>query len=95
MTTPGIAVAKEGTTKHHARICRLFGLLSLAAGWQSTLSFTAKGEDAAEKLAAIEQLFASRFGEAYQTSVADSGDEVRRFFYPEAHGSNSEYENDA
>ena len=51
----------------------LFGLLSLAAGWQSKLTFTAKGEDAAETLAAIEQLFASRFGEAYRTSATASG----------------------
>ena len=75
----------------------LFGLLSLAAGWQSKLSFTAKGEDAAETLAAIEQLFASRFGEAYQTSAAASDDEGSKVLprNHEAHDSNSEYENDA
>ena len=43
----------------------LLGLLGLAVGMQSKVTFTAVGPDAAEVLDAIGELFHSRFAEAY------------------------------
>ena len=37
----------------------LFGLLALAAGWQSKITFTATGADAPQAIAEIERLFAA------------------------------------
>lgn len=44
----------------------LLGLLGLAAGWQSKITFTARGADAAEAVAAIQRLFERQFDEAYE-----------------------------
>ena len=43
----------------------ILGLLSLAAGYGSILTFTATGDDAAKALEEVAKLFASRFEEAY------------------------------
>jgi len=44
----------------------LLGLLCLAVGYQSKVTFTATGPDAPDALAAIELLFETEFDEAYQ-----------------------------
>ena len=44
----------------------LLGLLGLAAGWQSKMTFTATGADAAQAIAAIQRLFERQFDEAYE-----------------------------
>jgi len=43
----------------------LLGLLGLAAGWQSKMTFTATGADAGHAIAAIQRLFERQFDEAY------------------------------
>ena len=42
----------------------IMGILTLGAGQGSTITVTAKGEDASEALDAIEALVAARFGES-------------------------------
>jgi phosphotransferase system HPr (HPr) family protein len=44
----------------------LLGLLGLAAGWQSKMTFTATGADAGQAIAAIQRLFERQFDEAYE-----------------------------
>jgi len=46
----------------------LLGLLGLAAGWQSKITFTATGADAGQAIAAIQRLFERQFDEAYEPS---------------------------
>jgi len=48
----------------------LLGLLGLAAGWQSKMTFTATGTDAGPTITAIGRLFDRRFDEAYEKPVA-------------------------
>lgn len=43
----------------------ILGLLSLAAGYGSKLTFTANGPDAASAMEAVQRLFDSNFEEAY------------------------------
>jgi phosphocarrier protein len=51
----------------------LLGLLCLAVGFQSKVTFTATGPDAPDALAAIERLFEMEFEEAYyQGKVAEA-----------------------
>jgi phosphotransferase system HPr (HPr) family protein len=43
----------------------IFGLLSLAAGYDSRMTFKAAGRDATKALDAIQHLFETNFEEAY------------------------------
>ena len=43
----------------------IFGLLSLAAGYESRMTFVAAGRDATKALDAIQHLFETNFEEAY------------------------------
>lgn len=43
----------------------LFGLMSLAAGYESNLTFVVTGRDAAKAMAAVARLFETNFEEAY------------------------------
>lgn len=42
----------------------IMGLMMLAVGWGAVVNVTADGPDEAEMIAALEELFASKFGEA-------------------------------
>jgi len=44
----------------------LLGLLGLAAGWQSRITFTATGADAEQAITAIQRLFERQFDDAYE-----------------------------
>jgi phosphocarrier protein HPr len=57
-----IAQCGEGLTDARS----LLGLLGLAAGWQSKITFTATGVDAAQAIAAIQRIFERKFDEAYK-----------------------------
>ena len=43
----------------------IFGLLSLAAGYESRMTFVAAGRDASKALEAMQRLFDSNFEDAY------------------------------
>ncbi len=43
----------------------LFDLMSLAAGFRTTIAFTITGPEAQKAMAAIQRLFENRFAEAY------------------------------
>ena len=45
----------------------IFGLMSLAAGPNSQLTFTAAGRDAHSALAAVQHLFDTKFEQAFQS----------------------------
>jgi phosphocarrier protein len=47
----------------------ILGLMTLAAGYGSKITFTTVGEDAIRAMAAVRQLFASRFEVALQASA--------------------------
>lgn len=44
----------------------IMGLMALAAGYESKMTFSIAGEDAARTMAAVEHLFETRFEEAYE-----------------------------
>lgn len=46
----------------------LLGLLGLAAGWRSKITFTATGADAEQAIIAIQRLFERQFDEGYEPS---------------------------
>ena len=54
----------------------LLGLLGLAAGWQSKITFTATGADAGQAIAAIQRLFERQFDKAYEPSKPAPPDNV-------------------
>ena len=61
--------ACHATVEHDAHVVNarsILGVLSLAAGYDSRLTFTFQGDDASEALMAVKHLFDTRFGEAYQ-----------------------------
>ena len=61
--------ACHATVEHDAHAVNarsILGVLSLAAGYDSRLTFTFQGGDASEALIAVKHLFDTRFGEAYQ-----------------------------
>ena len=47
----------------------IFGLLSLAAGYDTKLTFTAQGSDARAAIEEIRKLFERNFAEPYQTKT--------------------------
>jgi phosphocarrier protein len=47
----------------------IFGLLSLAAGYDTKLTFTARGGEAVAAIEHIRRLFESNFAEAYQAET--------------------------
>jgi phosphocarrier protein HPr len=51
---------------HPANARSILSLLSLAAGYDSSLTFTFQGSDASKALMAVKHLFDTQFGEAYQ-----------------------------
>ncbi len=55
-----VTISKDGTDVDAKSI---LGLLMLAAGFGSEVSFRAQGEDAAEALDALEKLISEKFGE--------------------------------
>jgi phosphocarrier protein HPr len=57
-----VAVESGGET---ANAKSILGLLSLAAGFGSSLTFTAIGDDASKALEEVAKLFSTRFEEAY------------------------------
>jgi len=61
--------ACQATVEHDAYAVNarsILGVLSLAAGYDSRLTFTFQGDDASEALMAVKHLFDTPFGEAYQ-----------------------------
>lgn len=59
----------EITVECHGQLANaqsILGLMALAAGYESKLTFTATGKDAALALAAVKHLFDTHFEEAYQ-----------------------------
>jgi phosphocarrier protein len=44
----------------------IMGLMALAVSYQSRVTFTISGDDAARAMAAVERLFETRFEEAYE-----------------------------
>lgn len=50
----------------------ILGLLGLAVGCQSKVTFTAIGADATQAIAAIEHLFVTQFDEAYDPPAPES-----------------------
>lgn len=57
----------------------LLGLLGLAAGWQSKMTFTATGTDAAQAIAAIQRFFERQFDEASEKPNAVPPDRAPDF----------------
>ena len=51
----------------------ILGLMMLAAGFGSVITFSMTGEDAPEAMAAIGRLFATRFADAYGSSKDSKG----------------------
>ena len=60
--------ACQATVEHDAHTVdarSILGVLSLAAGYDSNLTFTFQGRDASKALTAVKHLFDTQFGEAY------------------------------
>ncbi len=51
----------------------IMGLMVLAAGYGTPITFTLTGEDAGQAMAAVSRLFDTRFEDAYQSSPTAAG----------------------
>lgn len=63
---PFVCLASVERDGHAVNARSIIGVLSLAAGYDSSLTFTFQGDDASQALVAVKHLFDTQFGEAYQ-----------------------------
>ena len=63
-------LVEQGECKANAK--SIFGLLSLAAGYDTKLTFTAQGSDARSAIEEIRKLFEHNFTEAYSSKTGTS-----------------------